>query len=203
MNARVRIGVGALRVLLGSSLAAALVLGSSIAAAADMQESKQAKLLVLQSISLIANDANPDAVVQRLADALDAPDQAGVDRGKVVQAVTLIKSGAGSRAMADARQLLVGAIAVRAATGYGAIPPPGEVGQGLSPYATGAEAGTTVVLDELKPARGVNNGTDLAALMAGVLMVAAGLYLSRRWRPEVTIHQLRRMSVAAQARESA
>jgi hypothetical protein len=201
MTARAWMGRGALRVVLGGSLVASLVLGSAVSAAADMEQSKQAKLLVLQSISLIANDAPRAAVLTRLNDALDAPDQEGVDRAKVIQALALIKSGPSG--LVEARQLLVGAIAVRAASGYGTIPMPGKVGQDVAPRATGAEPGTTVVLDELQPARGVNDRSDAAVLLAGVLMVAAGVYLARRWRPDVSINELRRMSDAAQAGESA
>lgn len=191
----------AMRGLLGGSLAALLVLGSAGAVGADMEESKQAKLLVLQSISLIANDAPRDAVLERLTDALDAPDQEGVDSAKVISAIAVIESG--PTGLVEGRLLLVRAIAVRAATGYGTIPMPGEVGQDVAAYATGAEPGTTVVLDELQPARGVNDRGDLAALLAGVFMAAAGLYLAKRWRPDVSIHQLRRLSAAAQAQEPA
>jgi hypothetical protein len=189
-----------------SVLSLTMLLAVAVPASADMAESQQGKLLVLQTISLIANNAPPPLILQRLADAQNAPDQTGVDRVKIAQAAALLKGSDGrfrEGALAQARQLLVGAIAVRAATGYGQIPGPGQVGQGAPPYATGADSGTTVVLDELTPARGVHGGGDLTLLLGGVLMVGVGLYLSRRWRPTDSLRQLRQLSAAAaDARET-
>ena len=179
-------------------LVTALVLGPIGSARADMEESREARLLVLQSISLIANGALAGTVTDRLRDAVDAPDQAGTNGALVRQALAIFENAsggsAGTPARDQARALLVRSIDVRAATGYGQIPPPGEVGRDVPAYANGDQSGTTVVLDELKPPRGVSDRGDLFLLVLAVSAMAAGLYLSHRWRPRDTISELRRQS---------
>ena len=183
-----------------------LLLTPFAGARADQPESDQANLLVLHSISLIANNAAPASVVSHLAAALAASNQSGVDRAKVGQALVLAKASVtgreSRRKLAQARELLTQAIDIRAATGYGEIPKPGQVGRDVAPYATGAGAGTTVILDELQPARGVSDGGDAVLLAVGILLLIVGLYLSRRWRPTDTIHQLRAHSIAADGQVS-
>ena len=196
---------GARRVGLLTAVALLAVLALPSSAQANEEETEEANLLVLQSISLIANDNEPDVIAERVADALEAPDKSGVDLAKVQQALTLVEESATSsdsaEKIAQARTLLVDAIDIRAATGYGEIPEPGEVGEDTAPYATGAESGTTVVLDELNPARGVSDGGDAVLLAAGIAILLAGLYLSRRWRPHESIHELRRRSAALDTKE--
>lgn len=159
------------------------------------EESTMANVLVLQAISLIANGAPTDAVAERIQDALQAPDPTGTDLTLVAQALDLVEQGSpGASGAADldqARDLLVRAIDIRYATGYGAVPEPGEVAQGQPPYASGADTGTTVVLDGLEPARGISDRADVVLLILGVLAVAAGLFLARRWRPHSSIRVLR------------
>lgn len=176
-------------------LLATLVLFRPGAALADEEETDQASLLVLQSVALIANEAPVDAVIERIEDALAAPDPSGTDLAAVQRALTLVKKSAADddpAALQEARQLLVDAVDVRFATGYGAIPGPKDTSEGESPYATGADTGTTAVLDELRPARGISDGGDAVLLVLAVLAVAAGLYLAHRWRPHDSIRQLRR-----------
>ena len=188
-----------------TAVALLAVLALPSAAQADEEETEEANLLVLQSISLIANDNEPDTIAERLTDALEAPDKSGVDLAKVQQALTLVEESAtrgdSAEKIAEARTLLVDAIDIRAASGYGEIPEPGDVGEDAAPYAQGAESGTTVVLDELRPARGVADDGDAVLLAAGFAMLLAGLYLSRRWRPHDSIHELRRRSAALDRRE--
>lgn len=190
-----RLGMGG-RVL--ALLVTVLLLGPVGSARADREQSKEARLLVLQSISLMANGALAGTVTDRLRDAVDAPDQAGTDGALVQQALVIFEKAAvgtaGMPARNQARALLVRSINVRAATGYGEIPPPGEVGKDVPAYAYGAHSGTTVVLDELKPARGVRDRGDRVLLVLAVSVMAAGLYLSHRWRPRDTISELRRQS---------
>ncbi len=179
-----------------------LLVGLPTTAQAEEEQTTQANLLVVQSVSLIANNALPETVAERLTDALGAPDTSGVDLAKVQQALTLVESAvstgnpAGDQggAMAQARTLLAGAVDIRSATGYGQIPQPGEVGQEVSPYAAGAQSGTTVVLDELKPARGVSDAGDGVLLAVAVVLLLGGFYLARRWRPQHSIATLRRKS---------
>ena len=182
-------------------LALAVVLpGPAAAAEGHGEESTVASVLVLQSISLIANDGGAEAAAEKLTDALKAPDKEGTDLGKVEQALAIIEGSAegsaGEQDLARARAILVNAIAVRAATGYGEMPEPGMVGEDVSPYAVGADTGTVVVLDGFTPARGISDGGDAVLLGLAVLMVIAGVVLSRRWRPTDTIRDLRRRSAA-------
>lgn len=181
-------------------MAAVALPGPAVAAEGHGEESTVASVLVLQSISLIANDGTAEAAAEKLTDALEAPEKEGTDLGKVEQALALIEGSApgsaGAPALAEAREILVSAIAARPATGYGEIPEPGVVGEDESPYATGADTGTVVVLDALEPERGVNDGGDGVLLVLAVLMVIAGVVLARRWRPMDSIRELRRQSAA-------
>lgn len=160
----------------------------------------EARLYVLQSVALIANDASVAVVAERITDALNAPDTAGTDLAKVKQALAIVEGSAPGAAGAtdrnQARGILASAVDVRAATGYGTLPPPGELGQDTAPYATGAGTGTAVVLDGFRPARGVSDRGDLVLLVLSGLAIALGVYLSLRWRPPDTLRELRRRSSA-------
>ncbi len=148
--------------------------------------STEARVVVQEAVALIANGADPAMVLERIDDVLKAPDQAGVDQAKVEQAKSLVEGlpAGASAAQADpvlqqARRLLEGAVT------------PPESG-GTTAYATGTETGTTVVLDEYKPARGISDGGDAVLFGLGVISVLLGLYLSRRLRPQESIRDLRR-----------
>ena len=181
---------------------ASLVLVASPARAGGghMDESEVSAVLVLQAISVITNDGTAEAAAEKLNDALQAPDQEGTDLAKVKQALALVEGSATSSDsgtdLSRARKILVSAIAARAATGYGEMPAPGVVGKDVSPYASGADTGTIDVLNGFEPARGVHDGGDVVLLVLSVLMVAAGLVLSRTWRPHDTIRELRSRSAA-------
>ena len=162
---------------------------------AHEDEPKQANMLVLQSISLIANGASIDMIAEKISDALSAPDKSGTDLAKVRQAQALVRPGASAADIANAEALLTGAIDIRAASGYGDIPQPGQVSSDRPPYATGAETGTTVVLDELEPRRGISDAGDAVLVALGILLMAVGVLLERRWRPHDTIRQLRHQLV--------
>lgn len=172
-----------------------LVLLGATPASANEEETEEAQLLVLQSVALIANGAPKEAVIERIEDALEAPDPSGTDLDAVDEALALVEessASAGPEGFEEARTLLVGAVDARFATGYGEIPGPDEVGEGEAPYATGAETGTTAVLDELRPTWGISDRGDLVLLVLSVLAIGAGLYLAHRWRPHDSIRQLRR-----------
>ncbi len=49
--------------------------------------------------------------------------------------------------------------------------------------ATGGETGTSGILDEFKPARGISDGGDTALIAFGAVLVVLGLYLSRMNTP--------------------
>ena len=176
-------------------LTVGLVLLLAGTARANEEETEEARLLVLQSVALIANEAPVEAVIERIEDALQAPDPSGTDLPAVERALELVEQSARDddpAGLQEARAILVDAIDVRFATGYGEIPGPDEVGEGEAPYATGAETGTTAVLDELRPAWGISDRGDLVLLVLSVLAIGVGLYLAHRWRPHDSIRQLRR-----------
>lgn len=170
-----------------------LVLTASTAAANTPTSPPEARLLVLQSVSLIANGAPADQVVDRLREAEAAPDKQGVDLAAVARALDIIATAGGApEALGRARSLLEGAISIRVATGYGPVPEPGKVGQSAVPYAVGAEPGTQVVLDEFRPARGVKGVQGVVLLALATSSLALGMYLAHRWRPPTSIRELRR-----------
>lgn len=175
-------------------LSSLLLLFGTPAAFANEEETDEARLLVLQTISLIANGRDAAVVEERLLDALEAPDQEGVDMVRLEEAAALLEQEPVDEArLQQVRDVLSAAIEIRAATGYGAIPEPGEMGEESS-FVRGAESGTEVVLDELRPARGVDSGDDVVLIAAGLALAVLGLALARRWRPHHTVHQLRDLS---------
>ena len=183
-----------IRYLGSATVVAVFLLVGTPAAFANEEETDEASLLVMQTISLIANGRDAAVVEERLVDALEAPDQEGVDMARVEEAAALLEQEPVDEArLQQIRDVLSEAIEIRAATGYGPIPGPGEMGEESS-IVTGAESGTQVVLDELRPARGVDSGDDVVMVVVGLAMAALGLALARRWRPHHSVHQLRDLS---------
>lgn len=169
-----------------------LVLASPRAVLADEEESDRASVLVLQSVALIANGAPVDAVIERVEDALAAPDKSGTDLAQVERALRVIQGTPGGAGLDRAQELLVDAVDIRFATGYGDVPRPGEVSHGEPPYATGAETGMTAVLDDFSPARGISDGGDVVLLVLAAVSIGVGSILAHRWRPPDSIRRLRR-----------
>lgn len=179
-------------------LAAGFLVAGAGTAWAHGDEPNQSNMLVLESISLIANRAPSDMVAEKIQDALVAPDKAGTDLAKVRQAQALVRPGASAAQIAQADALLTSAIDIKVASGYGDIPRPGQVSADRPPYAVGAETGTTVVLSELQPQRGISHRGDVVLVALGVVLIGVGLVLERRWRPHDTIRQLRHQSVQSE-----
>lgn len=176
-----RSGVGATlsRGLSVMALAAALFLVPAGAAVADEEESTQASMLVEQAIALIANDAGDERIAERIGDALEAPDKQGVDLSKVSQASELIEAqGEDPAVTARARTLLLDSLGGRLPSAP------------LDGPATGVETGTSVVLDEFAPAKGVSDAGDAVLLAVALTALVTGLYLARRLRPRHTLRQL-------------
>lgn len=169
-----------------------LVVAVPQSAAANEEETDDGRLLVVQAVSLIANEATLDSIQERIEDVLSAPETAGVDMDKVQEALELVESSAGDpELLVRARVALEESVDVRAASGYGEIPAPGEVGTDMSPYATGAATGTSVVLDPLDPALGISDAGDAVLLVLAALSTVLGLFLIRRWRPTHSLRELR------------
>lgn len=153
------------------------------------EESKQARVLVEQAIALIANQAGDERIAERIHDAVEAPDQMGVDQAKVRGALAFIdQPGENARATAQARALLLAAIG-------GKLPSAPTAGP-----AVGTETGTSVILDEFRPPRGISDGGDVALLVLAVAAIVSGLYLARRWRPPHTIRALERRATPKEGR---
>ncbi len=150
----------------------------------NAEESDFSVDLVQQAISLIANDGGAERALEKMQDALEAPDPSGVDLALVEQAVTVVEdaggASAGQEALSEARALLLQAAPALAK------PPQG-------PMATGEDPATTLVLDPFEPERGISDGGDVVLLILALGAIALGLFLARLWRPRHTLAQLRRM----------
>lgn len=150
------------------------------------EESEFAVDLVQQAISFIANDGGADRALEKMGDALMAPDPTGVDLALVEEAIAVVEdAGPGAaqdEALGQARELLLEAAPELAE------PPAVEMARGLA-------TGTTVVLDRFQPARGVSDGGDAVLLALAGVVTALGLWLARRLRPHHTIRQLRRLGL--------
>jgi hypothetical protein len=174
-------------------LALMLVLAQAVPASANEEESDEARMLVVQAVSLIANRAAPEDIVDRIRDALAAPDTSDVDLEQVEKSLALVSDAAeGDAAWQEARVLLEDSVGIRAASGYGPIPEPGEVGTDTPAYTAGSASGTTVVLDSLDPPRGVSDVGDTLLLVGSGIAILLGLYLARRWRPAHSTRELRK-----------
>jgi hypothetical protein len=177
-------------VLVAAWIALAGLLAVAPANADEEGESDQSRVLVQQAIALIVNTPDDEmAIEERINDALKAPDTEGADLDMVKQAMTALESGNLNRT----RSLLQTSIGAGPYLGEGVPPDVGETtGEpGQPPYAVGEESGTTIVLDELGPGRDFDAGNVVLLALSG-LSIAAGLSLAWRYRPQGTVHQMRR-----------
>lgn len=164
-----RLVAAALLVALGSLVPS----GSSWAHGGD--ETQEGYLLVQQSLAYLAQDRGPnkvDLAMEKVDDALAAPDQVGVTVPEVMKARKALES----RDIALARDLLQDSIN----SALKKLPP-----------ATGNETGTTVVAPDL-PGRLSLTGTDWFLLVVSGVLVTVGLGLSYRFRPADSLPTLRR-----------
>ncbi|MFF4576603.1 hypothetical protein [Streptomyces sp. NPDC001410] len=143
-------------------------------------ESDESAVLVEQAVALIANNAYEDQVAERIDDALMAPHKEGVDLARVRRAQSLVAQPGYSAAVSrQVKGLLLDSLG-------GKLPSAPKAGR----PATGDETGTSVVLDEFRPARGISDGGDAVLVGLGVVAIGGGLWLSRRLRPPHTIREL-------------
>ncbi|WP_170037031.1 hypothetical protein [Georgenia soli] len=149
---------------------------------AHEDESEHAIDLVQQAVALIVNDGGADRVLEKLQDALEAPNPSGVDLALVRRAASAVEDArpgaAQAAALDEARGLLL-----KAAPELAEPPSASMVG--------GLATGTTVVLDPLEPARAISDGGDAVVLGLAAASIALGVYLSRRWRPRHSVRELR------------
>jgi len=177
-------------------LASALAVGAAFAH--DEPNSREAKVLVQQAIALIdTRPADHHAIEERVEAALKAPITHGVDLSVVKHAMTALK-GDDFRRARELLQTSIGAGPVvaerppkpiRETSGEPGKPAAPEPEQPTTP--TGMQTGTTVVLDEYEPARGVDSG-DVALLALSAVSILAGGLLAWRFRPPDSARRLRR-----------
>ncbi len=157
-------------------LVAVLVAGARPVMADEPGESTVASELIRQAIALIVNAPDAiDAVGEKVGDALEVDDQAGVDISLVHQADEAL--GVGD--LHEARALLERSIGARPHLGTNDVAVIGEVSEDRT--ARGAEAGNAPILDPLDT--GGLDGGDATAIVAGVALMLAGVFLGLRWRP--------------------
>jgi hypothetical protein len=149
-------------------------------------ESDESAVLVEQAIALIANDAGKEKVAERMEDALMAPHKEGVGLKLVEQARDIVeRPGPEGASLQEARGLLLRSL-------NGKLPSAPEAGK----LVTGTETGTSVVLDEFRPTRGLADSGDAALFALALVAILVGLWLSVRLRPRHSIRDLERRAAA-------
>lgn len=136
-------------------------------------DSDQSRVLVLDALTYLANKPTGymDQVTDKVGDALEAPDTAGVNLTKVRAAQQALKSND----MMRTRTLLQASLAP------------------LTAPVTGEDPGTTTMPDPLTVHTSwAGSGTVFAAGSAAALLI--GLILARRWRPTMPLRALRAQS---------
>jgi hypothetical protein len=189
------------RCILAAAVVGLLALWAGPAAADEEGESDEARVLVLQAVALIVNTPDDDMhmIEERIDDALEAPHKEGVDMASVERAAAAVEEGDLPRT----RELLQTAIGAGPFVRSGEPKPIRETSgePGRPAFAVGAEAGTTVVLDEYAPDRGLNGG-EVVMLVLSVAVIAVGAWMAWRFRPPETVRQLRRAAVSGASEEA-
>lgn len=158
---------------------------------AHEEESDEAAVLTEQAIALIANDADEAMVTERIEDALDAPHKEGVDLALVRRALESAEGpGPEGAALAKARLLLLDALG-------GKLPSAPKSGK----FAMGTETGTSAVLNEFRPARGIADAGDAALFSLALVAIGVGMWLSVRLRPRHGIRELEHRAAEAEGEE--
>ncbi|WP_159050191.1 hypothetical protein [Streptomyces sp. MMG1533] len=128
-------------------------------------ESVESAVLVERAIALIANDAGKEKAAERIEDALMAPHKDGVDLKLVDQARGVVeRPGPEGASLQEARGVLLRSL-------DGKLPSAPEAGK----LVTGTETGTSVVLDEFRPACGIADSGDAALFALALVAIAVGL----------------------------
>jgi hypothetical protein len=183
------------RAVVTTAAIAVLALSARPAAADEPGESDEARVLVLQAIALIVN--TPDEmheIEERVEHAMEASHKEGVDLERVEQAMAALEDGD----LQGTRELLQTAIGAGPFVGPGVPEPVGETSgePGRPAFPVGAEAGTTVVLDEYRPDTGLDGG-DVVVFAVAVATMAAGALMAWWFRPPASVRQLKRAAPAS------
>ncbi|HET7277239.1 MAG TPA: hypothetical protein VFJ22_04110 [Dermatophilaceae bacterium] len=148
---------------------------------------------VLQAIAYLVNTPDDmDMIKDKVKDAQESTDHNGVDVSQLDDAMSALEAGN----MTDARVRLERAIGARVDLSGTNVEPVLQVPPGLTSVtlATGDQPGTTVVTDELAGRSGSLAVGDVVLIGLAALAVAVGIALSMRFRPEHSIHTLRRQA---------
>ncbi len=145
-------------------------------------DSDKALVLVRQAIAYLVNTPpNMDGATDKIGDAAEAEDKAGVQLPLVEQAKDAMEAGEmGSVDVHKVRALLEQSIGAHVHTGP---TDPVAIGQ-VPPPVTGAETGTLAAIDPM-PGRGGLTGGDWALLVISMLVGLGGLALSILLRPHL------------------
>lgn len=173
-----------------AALAVGLVALPEVASADGDEKQVPARESVLQAVAYIANAPDDmEMISDKLKDAAASKDQSGVDRSLVEKAMAAVDA----RNMRTARTLLEQSIGAKADLKGLDMRHVLQVPPGLTTVslATGDQAGTQVVADEM-PGRGALSGGDAAIIGLALASVVGGVVLSLRFRPQHSIHELRR-----------
>ena len=162
--------------ILAVALAMVAIFASAIPASAHGgNESKKAGDLVRQAIAHIVHDpTRTEAAAEKINDAKNATDKAGVDMDLVFQAGEALDRND----FHGARTLLERSIGARPHMSRADPLPIGHTG----PLATGDETGINVVTDPLAAHRGPTS-SDWAPIAGLVALGVLGAYLAVRFRP--------------------
>lgn len=151
---------------------------------------------VLQAIAYLVNTPDDmDMITDKIKDAQESTDQTGVDMSQVDGAMSALDAGK----MTDARVRLEQAIGAKVDLTGTRVEPVLQVPPGLTSVtlATGDQPGTTFVTDELAGRSGSLTVADGVLLGLAVLAVATGVALSLWFRPQHSIHALRRQAAGS------
>lgn len=166
----------------------------------------KASLLVRQAIALIVNTPrNEMAIEDKIKDALDSNDTAGVTLDLVAQAQKTLASGDlhATRTLLErsigARPHLSPAMPVAIGSTPAAQPAtmPGTVidtPNGPMQMAVGDQTGSGVAEDPLSVSTDLS-GRELGALIVSIVAIAGGVVLAIRFRPPISLRQLRARAV--------
>ena len=168
MRATARLLISAALIVLG------FLLSVPSASADEPGETDVGYLLVQQALAHLAHDSSAEgiaAALEKAEDALETDDQEGVDVATLEQAVAALEADD----IEGARELLQESIADALHN---------------QPPATGMESGTTTVRPEL-PGRSGMTGEDWGLLVAAVLALILGTWLTFWFRPRDSVGALR------------
>lgn len=153
-----------------------------------------ARELVLQAIAYIVNTPDDsDMISEKLMEATESEDASGVDLEAVDRAMAELDDGD----LVQGRILLEESIGARPDLSGMDVRHVLNVAPGASvvSLATGEQAGTAIVTDELS-GRGPWTGTDSVLVAIAAVTAGLGLLLSWRFRPAHSIHTLQHQMVS-------